>query len=227
MQSLVPPVEILPWQTAPDQFDLHMPLMSMAMAFGTRPGNIPTNTPYLSAEPALVEKWRQRIGAHGFKIGICWTGSSNTGMGVDRSFPLAELAPVAALPGVRLISLQKEDGLGQLADLPAGMAVETLGEDFDAGDNAFVDTAAAMHAVDLVISCDTSVAHLAGALARTCWTALKHQPEWRWIQEDETMPWYPDMRLFRQTSGGDWGSVFGAMAARLKTQLSPTSQSSK
>jgi hypothetical protein len=228
MKTLTPPVEILPFKTAPETFDLHMPLMSMPLAFGTRPGDIPADAPYLAAEPALVEKWRQRIGTEGFRIGICWTGSLvNAGMGIDRSFALAELAPLAALPGVRLISLQKLDGLDQLASLPAGMTVESLGEDFDAGDNGFVDSAAAMQALDLVISCDTAVAHLAGALGHPCWTALKHRPEWRWGQTGETSPWYPGMTLFRQTRDGDWGSVFNAMADRLKAQRPLSSQLSQ
>ncbi len=218
MQGLASPVALLPCETAPAQFDLHTPLMSMALAFGTRPDTVPVQIPYLHAEAALVEKWQQRIGSDGFRIGICWTGSANTGMGIDRSYPLRALAPLAAIPGVRLISLQKLDGLNQLADLPTGMTVETLGEDFDAGDNAFVDTAAAMQAVDLVISCDTSVAHLAGALGRPCWTALKHHPEWRWALHDTTTPWYPNMVLFRQAAPGDWASVFAAMADRLKAQ---------
>jgi tetratricopeptide (TPR) repeat protein len=218
MQSLDPALEILPNLIPPPQFDYHTPLMSMPLAFGTQPDSLPAQTPYLHAEPALVEKWWQRIGADGFKIGICWTGSNNTDMGIDRSFPLKALAPLAAIPGVRFISLQQVDGLDQLADLPSGMTVETLGDDFDSGPDAFVDTAAAMQSLDLIISCDTSVAHLAGALGRPCWTALKHQPEWRWTLQEKTTPWYPGMSLFRQDAPGDWASVFAAMAATLKAQ---------
>lgn len=218
MGTLSPAPIIQPDATPPDTFDYHLPLLSLPLAFGTRPDSVPADIPYLKAEPALVEKWKQRIGTDGFRIGICWTGSANTGMGIDRSFPLQELAPIAALPGVRLISLQKIDGLAQLADLPAGMKVETLGEDFDSGPDAFVDTAAAMQSVDMVISCDTSVAHLAGALGVPCWTALKHHPEWRWVLKDETTPWYPNMTLFRQASPGDWPSVFAAMTEKLKAQ---------
>ena len=212
---------------APDNGELHYnlagPLMALdrldeALAFGTRPDSVPAATPYLHAEPALVEKWRQRIGADGFKIGICWRGSNNADMGIDRSFPLKALAPLAAIPGVRLISLQQVDGLDQLPKLPPGMTVETLGDDFDSGSDAFVDTAAAIQSLDLVISCDTSVAHLAGALGRPCWTALKHLPEWRWTLHEKTTPWYPGMSLFRQDAPGDWASVFAAMAGKLKAQ---------
>lgn len=210
--------EIRSWKDAPADFDLHMPLASMALAFGTRPDTIPADVPYLKAEDALIEKWRGRIGAEGFRIGVCWAGTADPLQGPDRSFPLRACAGLAALPGVRLISLQKLDGLDQLSGLPAGMTVETLGEDFDAGPDAFIDTAAAMASLDLVISCDTSVAHLAGALGRPVWTALKRHPEWRWMLEDSTMPWYPTMTLFRQRQIGEWEPVFAAMRERLAAQ---------
>ena len=214
--------EVLSWQNTPPAFDLHMPVASMALAFGTRPDTIPADVPYLKAEDALIEKWRGRIGAEGFRIGVCWAGTADPFQGPDRSFPLRACAGLAALPGVRLISLQKLDGLDQLHGLPASMTVETLGEDFDAGPDAFIDTAAAMASLDLVISCDTSVAHLAGALGRPVWTALKRHPEWRWMLEDSTMPWYPTMTLFRQQQIGEWEPVFAAMRERLAAQLGPT-----
>jgi tetratricopeptide (TPR) repeat protein len=206
---------IRPWQSAPDHFDYHMPLASMPRAFGTRPDTVPADIPYLRADGALVEKWRARIGTQGFRIGICWAGSPDVLQGADRSFPLRAAAALAALPGVRLISLQKLDGLAELDDLPAGMTVETLGEDFDAGPDSFVDTAAAMASLDLIISCDTSVAHLAGAMGRPAWTALKRNAEWRWLLQDTTTPWYPTMTLFRQAEHGDWAPVFDAMRTRL------------
>ena len=132
-----------------------------------------------------------------------------------RSVPLAAFAPLAAIAGVRLISLQVGCGVEQLADLPPGMRVETLGDDFDAGPDGFVDAAAAMAALDLVVTCDTSVAHLAGALARPTWVALKQVAEWRWLRDRDDSPWYPTMRLFRQSEHGVWGDVFAAMAAEL------------
>jgi len=211
--------ELRPWQAAPDDFDFHLPLASMPLAFGTRPDTIPADIPYLQAEAALVAKWRARIGTQGFRIGICWAASPDIFQGLDRSFPLRACASLAALPGVRLISLQKLDGLAELDGLPEGMTVETLGEDFDAGPNAFVDTAAAMASLDLIISCDTSVAHLAGALGRPVWTALKRNAEWRWMLQDTTTPWYPTMTLFRQAQYGDWAPVFAAMHDRLAALL--------
>jgi len=211
--------EILPPKAVPEAFDLHLPQASMPMAFGTRPDNIPAEIPYLHAEPMLIEQWRTRIGAAGFKIGVCWAGAPDPIQGLDRSFPLLQCAPLAALPGVRLISLQKHEGLEQLADLPAGMTVENLGADFDAGPDAFVDAAAVMASLDLIISCDTATTHLAGALGRPVWTALKRDPEWRWGVTGEASPWYPTMTLFRQEAAGAWEPVFAAMRARLAAQL--------
>jgi ADP-heptose:LPS heptosyltransferase len=211
--------EIRPWRNAPESFDLHMPLGSMPLAFGTRPHTVPAAVPYLHAEAGLARKWRERIGARGFRIGVCWAGTPDALQGPDRSFALSQCAGLAALPGVRLISLQKQDGLSELAALPAGMAVETLGDDFDAGPDALVDTAAVMASLDLVISCDTSVAHLAGALGHPVWTALKRHPEWRWMPDDATSPWYPTMTLFRQQNAGEWEPVFAAMRERLAALL--------
>ena len=116
---------------------------------------------------------------------------------------------------MRLISLQKGAGEEQLSNLPASMRVETLGADFDAGADAFVDTATAMTCLDLVVTCDTSIAHLAGALAVPVWVALKSDAEWRWLTKRADTPWYPTMRLFRQMRRGVWSDVFDAMASEL------------
>jgi hypothetical protein len=184
--------------------------MSLPMAFGTRLDNIPARTPYLRANARDVEKWRRKIGGDGFKIGVSWQGSARS---AERSFPLAALAGIAGLPGVRLISLQKGAGSEQLSALPAGMNVETPGPDYESGD--FAETAAVMEALDLVISCDTAMAHLAGALARPTWVALRDAAEWRWLRDRDDSPWYPGMHLFRQATRGDWDSVFAAMEAHV------------
>jgi hypothetical protein len=130
--------------------------------------------------------------------------------------PLTALAPLAGIAGVRLISLQKGEGEEQLSNLPPSMRVEALGADFDDGDDAFVDTAAAMTCLDLIVTCDTSVAHLAGALAVPVWVALKSDAEWRWLTGRIDSPWYPTMRLFRQSRRGVWADVFEAMARELE-----------
>jgi tetratricopeptide (TPR) repeat protein len=198
-----------------EPFDAQIAISSLPRAFGTRLETIPAVVPYLSAELALREIWRKRIGAEGFKVGIVWQGNPNPEADRGRSMPLAALEPLASIAGVRLISLQKGAGEEQLVDPPPSFQVETLGADFDGGADAFVDTAAAMTCVDLVVTCDTAIAHLAGALAVPVWVALKHDAEWRWLTERADSPWYPTMRLFRQKRRGIWSDVFEAMASEL------------
>ncbi|MGD1017396.1 MAG: tetratricopeptide repeat protein [Roseiarcus sp.] len=198
-----------------ESFDAQIAISSLPRAFATRLDSVPAAVPYLRAEPALAQKWAARIGCSGFKIGIVWQGNPDPEADIGRSMPLAAFAPLAATPNARLISLQKGLGVEQLADPPPGMRVESLGEDFDAGPDAFVDAAAAMMHLDLVVSCDTSIAHLAGALGRPVWVALKSDAEWRWLRDRDDSPWYPTMRLFRQKRRGDWSGVFAAMAERL------------
>jgi tetratricopeptide (TPR) repeat protein len=211
LRSLDPRVEIVPATSPPAEFDYHVALLSLPMAFGTKLDNVPARTPYLRAVAADVEKWRRKLSGAGFKIGVSWQGSAYSS---DRSFPLAALAGIAGLSGICLINLQKGPGSEQLDALPAGMHVETLGPDYESGD--FAETAAVMEALDLVISCDTAIAHLAGALARPTWVALRDAAEWRWLQDRHDSPWYPGMRLFRQPKRDDWDSVFAAMESQLR-----------
>jgi len=213
LQTLDPRVEIVPAGSEPALFDYHAALLSLPLAFKTEVATIPAAIPYLRAEPERVRRMRQRIGDTGFKVGLCWQGSYIAGA---RSFPLHALEGISRLPGVRLISLQKSDGVEQLDSLPDGMRVETLGGDFP---KDFTDTAAAMEALDLIISCDTSVAHLAGALGRPAWVALRHAPDWRWLLERKDSPWYSSLRLFRQPAPGDWAGLFDEIKARLAAIL--------
>lgn len=216
--TLGPDIAIADEDTSDAGFDFQLPMMSCPLAL-QRPGEaFPAEVPYLHAEAARLERWRQHIGARGLKIGICWQGSKLAERD-GRSFPLSEFRALSGLPGVRLISLQKFDGVEQLRDMPPGMAVEELGDAFDAGGDAFLDSAAVIDCLDLVITCDTSVAHLAGALARPTWVLLKKVPEWRWFLDREDSPWYPRTRLFRQTGNGDWGGVFARVAAALEREF--------
>jgi tetratricopeptide (TPR) repeat protein len=198
-----------------EPFDAQIAISSLPWAFSTRLETIPAAVPYLSTEPALREIWRKRIGAEGFKVGVVWQGNPNPEADRARSMPVTALAPLSGIAGVRLMSLQKGGGDEQLSNLPASMRIETLAADFDAGADAFVDTAAVMTCLDLIITCDTSIAHLAGALAVPVWVALKSDAEWRWLTERADSPWYPTMRLFRQTRRGVWSDVFEAMASEL------------
>jgi Flp pilus assembly protein TadD len=220
LTSISPTIDIVSDRANPTGIDYHCPLLSLPFALGTTLETIPNQAPYLRAEPERVQKWRRKIGDDGFKIGICWQGSVLPYADeMQRAFALTELHPIARRPEVRLISLQKHDGLEQLSSLPADMKVETLGDDFDSGPDAFLDAAAAMESMDLIITADTAIAHLAGALARPTWVALPCLPDWRWMLERPDSPWYPTMRLFRQASPGDWLGVFSDIEDALLLEM--------
>ena len=138
-------------------------------------------------------------------MGVAWRGNRYPDGDGFRSFRLDALRPLAALPGVRLIGLQLKEGKEELDKLPTDMHVEVPGPDFDAGPDGFLDTAAVLALMDLVISCDTSIAHLAGALGRPLWIALNRTPEWRWQRQRTDTIWYPTARLFRQETNGRLG----------------------
>jgi Flp pilus assembly protein TadD len=201
----MPPM--VPTGTTWPHVDAVVPLLSLH----TRARVSPAQPPYLFAEPDRVAAWGARIGTTGFRIGINWQGFPGRFEDRGRSLPLAAFQPLA-MQGVRLISLQKGEGELQLATAP--FAVETL-DGLDAGPDAFVDTAAVMMNLDLVVTSDTSIAHLAGALGCQVWVALRYVPDWRWMLDRADSPWYPTMRLFRQAVDKDWVPVFTAMAKAL------------
>ena len=204
-------------EPVPD-FDYQCPLLSVPRALGTELNTIPARVPYLTADPAAVEGWSKRLPAgDGLRVGIVWQGNPDAerNWATGRSWPLEALEPLSRQPGVCLISLQTGRGMEQLASVDFADRVVSFGEDLDAGPHAFLDTAAILLNLDLLVTCDTSVAHLAGALGVPVWVALKHVPDWRWLLERSDSPWYPSMRLFRQPSHGDWTSVFGAMKSAL------------
>ena len=214
LKGLSPTIEIIDSKSTPPKFDYHVALLSMPLALKTDESRVPADIPYLRADPDRIERWRLKLCGQGFKIGVAWQGSK-LGTSFGKSFHVACLHSISQLPGVRLISLQKNEGSEQVMTLPDGMKVETLGDDFDCGPDAFLDTAAVMENLDLVITADTSIAHLAGALGRPTWIALKLVPDWRWLLDRNDSPWYPTMRLFRQPARDDWSSVFAAMEKEL------------
>ncbi len=200
------------------QFDVHAPLMSLPGLFGTTLESIPADVPYLAAEPRLLKNWRGRLrGVPGFKVGIVWQGNAAYMFDHFRSIPLGEFAPLAEVPAVQLISLQKNAGVEQLAALEGQFTVVDLGSTLDGDAGAFMDTAAVMCSLDLVVTSDTAAAHLAGGLGVPVWVALSSSPEWRWMSDRPDSPWYPTMRLFRQPRQGDWQSVFESMKTQLAT----------
>jgi len=215
LSRATPQVALIGWRQVPPHFDFHIPLASIPLAAGMTAPFSPGR--YLSADPARVARWKAVLGDRGPRIAIAWQGNEAVMGSEGKSFPLAALAPVAMLPGVRLIAIQKGPGSEQCSHLPSGMAVECY--QFDEGRDGFLDSAAILEACDLAIMSDTGPVHLAGALARPVWVALKHVPDWRWFLNRADTPWYETMRLFRQPALGDWQSVFAAMADALRGKM--------
>jgi len=196
-------------------YDYHYPLMSLPAAFGTTLENLSATTPYLTAAPARVRQWKARLhGSLERRVGLVWSGNPAHQSDRWRSIPLAELA-VLVRPGVRFVSLQKvlrDSDLPALAQFPS---LEWHGEDL----RDFNDTATLIDCLDLVITVDTAVAHLAGALGKPVWVLLYYSADWRWLTERDDSPWYPTARLFRQTAIGDWSGVVARVAGALESVL--------
>jgi tetratricopeptide (TPR) repeat protein len=200
--------------------DYHCPLLSLPLAFDTQLDTIPNAVPYLAADSTRIASWAPRLQQlPGLRVGIAWQGNLQVERLVwarGRSIPLAAFAPLAELPGVSLVSLQKGPGAEQLRAVPFRDRILDLGEDLDHGPDAFLDTAAVMASLDLIITSDTSIAHLAGALARPTWVALNASPDWRWLLDRTDSPWYPTMQLFRQPdSNSGWQPVITQLATAL------------
>ena len=218
MASLPGAIEVVARGEPLPAFDLHCPLMSLPLALDETHGAIPAAIPYLGADPDAAARWRQRLAGFATpRVGLVWAGNSHLGFpefaAVDarRSVTLAAMAPLAEVPGVSFVSLQKGAPSAQAADPPDGMV---LG-DFTAELNDFADTAALIDGLDLVISVDTSVAHLAGAMGKPVWVLNRYDTCWRWLLNRNNSPWYPTLRLFRQPSPADWDSVMRNVAKAL------------
>jgi tetratricopeptide (TPR) repeat protein len=198
-------------------FDVQVPLLHLPGMLHTTLQTVPADVPYLAADPNRMARWRTHFAAlDGLKIGIAWQGDRLHAADRRRSIPLAAFAPLATVAGVRLFSLQKGPGAEQLPALADRLPIDDLAPQLDNDGGAFVDTAAVMKCLDLVITSDTATAHLAGALGVDVWLALAAAPDWRWLQHRDDSPWYPTMRLFRQTRAGDWAEVFERIAGELK-----------
>ncbi len=198
--------------TAPPAYDVHCPAGSLPLALRTDAATIPANVPYLTASEARVAKWRDKLAAlPAPRIAVAWAGNADHANDRNRSIALARLAPLFAAGPGSFVSIQHEFRAGDveaLARLPNVMHVGDALADFE-------DTAAVMALADLVISVDTSVVHLAGALGRPVWVLLPYQPDWRWLLDREDSPWYPTARLFRQVRPGDWDGAIAAARDRL------------
>lgn len=227
LSSLPRPIKMIDhWQVqelrAVPDFDFQIALLSLPHAFKTKLETIPRLVPYLAADPERASKWAERIGSHGFRIGICSHG--NAKLNLQRTLPLAFFLKLAVIPGVRLISLMKDEvlyresaseGWPEIEELK----IENLGPDYDAGSDSFLDCAAVMQNLHLIVSSDTSISHLAGALGRPVLVAVKQVADWRWLREREDSPWYPSMRIYRQKERGNWAPVFDEIAAEVKRRM--------
>lgn len=202
------------WDQAP-RFDCYAALSSLPRLFGTRLETIPSVGRYLVAEPSRAALWAERLKAltpARFRtIGLVWAGRPTHGNDANRSMPLAALAPLFALERTALVALQKGEAAAQVGRYFGAAPLVNLGPEI--GD--FTDTAAIIANLDLVVSVDTSVAHLAGALGRPTCLLLPFAPDWRWLRERSDSPWYPSLRLYRQQRRGDWSDPVARLAADL------------
>lgn len=195
----------------PPPFDLHCEMMSLPMAMGLKLVDLPGRVPYLSADPARLAKWRQRLaGLPRPLVALVWAGRPTHVNDANRSLTLARLAPLTR-PDVTFLSIQKGPAAAESAAPPTGMSIVSLSDEIQ----DFEDTAAILTIADLLISVDSSPVHLAGALGRPAWVMLPFMPDWRWLLGRDDTPWYPGMRLFRQPSRGDWDGAMAAVAREL------------
>ena len=194
-------------------YDVQASLLSLPAILRTTSSTIPAGVPYVIPDDRLVEQWRQELNAvPGFRIGICWQGNAEHKRDRFRSMPLCEFEPLARLDGVQLISLQKGQGTEPLSALGGRFSVI----DWTSRLDDFMDTAALMKSLDLIITADTANAHLAGAIGVPVWVVLPFAPDWRWQLDREDSPWYPTMRLFRPREPAKWGKVFQRVASELE-----------
>jgi Flp pilus assembly protein TadD len=208
-EIICPPEEIPP-------FDVQSPLGSLGRLFETTLQNIPADVPYLFADPVLAERWRGRVPRDGrIKIGLVWSGEHGSKDSATQPPALASLAPLGAVPNTWFCSLQKGPAAAETVAPPEGLQIT----DWTAELQDFADTASLIANLDLVISSDTAVAHLAGAMGKPLWLLLPFVPDWRWLLDRDDSPWYPSMRLFRQPKIGDWQSPIRRICRELRQKL--------
>ena len=192
-------------------FDLYCSLLSLPLAFGTELATIPATVPYIRPDEARMAQWHGRLPDQGrLRVGICWAGSAGHLNDSRRSIPIERFAALLSVPGIDFVSVQKDVNPAQAAVLREH-GVRQLGQEFA----DFADTAAVVAMLDLIISVDTSVAHLAGAMAKATALLVPFAPDFRWLLGRTDSPWYPTMRLYRQAAIGDWNGPL----ERLRTEL--------
>jgi hypothetical protein len=217
--SLEGPLEIVRRGDTVPAVDVQCPTMSLPFACGTAvPADVPGHVPYLRALPEDVAVWRQRLaGVEGLRVGLCWTSGLRTQLvnrlvQMRKSIPLATLAPLGGVAGCSFISLQTGEAAADVRGGPPGLLVH----DFSAAIGDFADTAALIACLDLVVTVDTAVAHLAGALGAEVWLLNRYDADWRWATAQDANPWYPTLRQFRQPTPGDWPSAVNDLRCALE-----------
>lgn len=232
-EALIPLLKLQPYidqvvsrrETVP-HFHYHIPLMSLPHILKTRLATIPANTPYIEPSPHLVAAWQKKL-AHdtNFKIGLCWQGNAHYTTQALRhavalkSIKLEQFAPLFQIPGVSIYSLQQSNGVEQIATCSFKDKLITFDSSFDSTHGRFMDTAAIMPHFDLIISVDTSIAHLAGSMNIATWIVVPQPADWRWLLNRTDSPWYPSVRLFRQHVSGDWQSVMTEITQEIRHRL--------
>jgi hypothetical protein len=219
LQSGIGPIATDDAQAAP--YDVHTTLLSLPNRLGTTLETIPARVPYLFAGNARVAQWREHMQRIvGFRVGIAWQGNPKFPQDRWRSISLRQFAPLAQVAGVRLVCLQKNHGLEQLEQLAGEFDIVDLRPEYDIEEGAFLNAAAVMRNLDLVITSDTALAHLAGALGVRVWVLLGIGADFRWLSGRSDSPWYPTMRLFRQSRLGDWTELLQRVAGELAAEVS-------
>jgi hypothetical protein len=212
--------DVVPRPNPLPPFDVHAAVLDLPRLFGTTLATVPANVPYVTADPARGQKWFAKVTSSisvppGPRVGLVWSGNPKHANDRNRSIPLRAFEPLAALTHVTFFNLQKGPAAGQMSD--STLTLKLI--DHTAKLHDFADTAALIAHLDLVITVDTSVAHLAGALAKPVWVLLPKVPDWRWMLDRADSPWYPTMRLFRQDAIGDWAGVVRQVKEELPTNL--------
>ena len=192
-------------------FDLHCSLLSLPFLFGTTRDTIPADVPYIRPTADRCDVWRRRLPRDAAIVGLVWSGSPESSRDRQRSIPFEQFAPLLTVPGIRFVSLQKDVRATDACALRAQGKVIDLGADL----KGFSDTCAAISQLDMVITVDTAVAHLAGAIGKPVWILLPYVPDFRWLLDCTDSPWYPSARLFRKSKGSDWAEV----VSRVKSEL--------
>lgn len=207
-------------------FDVYLPIMSLPYVLKTRLDTIPCEIPYLYADEELTHYWKNKLAADkNFKIGICWQVNENYTLqtirakAAQRSIKLEQLIPLLTIPGTTIYSLQKIGGAEQIENLPSSVNIVTFDDDFDQSNGRFMDTAAVIKNLDLIITVDTSIGHLAAGLGTDTWIMRLNPGDWRWLVNRTDSPWYPTVRLFKQPTPGDWATMIDEVVEAVKTHI--------